>query len=313
MHSTQLLQLLKILNKQELRKFRSYLQSNYHNEHHEVFQLFLVLRKYAPRYQSVRLKRASVYQQLYGSQEYNNKKLNKLAHQLKKCLQRFLVSYDIDQNSDLQNRLLLQALARRHHPTYAKQSKKAIASIMQKATHEKDIFDYLYGFQLSYNLWSNINTQKIGKHSLLLKSANENLDKFYWLNKLKIILEHKISSNIIRNRFVIPQVDESLQLVITFPHLKREVLVDLLLQAIKMTVSNKVSDFFSLKAAFFGSFDQLSKKEARDILLVLTNFYISRLGKEDTFFAKEGFELSKFADEQGLLLENNRIRDPMLH
>lgn len=286
-----------------------YLKSGYHNENQEVYQLFLYLKKYAPAYESSALNRAVVYGQLFDNQKLNDQKLNKLAHQLKKCLERFLISYDIDQDPALQNRLLLKALAKRNHPNYAKLSKKEIASIAKKAANEVDVQDYLNGFQLNYSLWSNVNTEKIGSHSLLLKSANEHLDKFYWLNKLKIILEHKISANIIKGRFEIPQTTELLQLVATVPHLKEEVLVDLLLQAIKMIASNEETDFFSLKAAFFNSFDQLSKKEARDILLVLTNFYIGRLGKDDNLFAKEGFELSKFADNQGLLVVNNRIRD----
>lgn len=309
MQSTKVLQLLKILNKQEVRKFTEYLKSDNNNENQEVYQLFVCLKKYAPTYQSARLMRDTVYKQLFGSQKLNEQKLNKLAHQLKRCLERFLISYDIDQNATLHNRLLLQALEKRNHPTYAKQSKKVIATITQKATNEIDIRDYLDSFQLNYTLWSNINMEKIGTDFFTLKAANDNLDKYYWLNKLKIILEYKISTNILAHRFNIPQASELLKLVTTHPDLKEEIMVRLLLQAIQMIESTQTADYFSLKKTFYASIDQLSKKDARDILVALNNFYVGQLGKDDTFFAKEGFELSKFADEQDLLLEHNRIRD----
>lgn len=309
MHSNNVIQLLKILNKQELRKFMAYLKSDYHNENEEVYQLFVYLKKYAPAYQSARLTRASVYKQLFGNQKLNDQKLNKLMYQLKTCLQRFLISYDIDQDPALQNHLLLQALEKRNHPTYAKQSKKVIATITQKAIKEIDTSDYLALFQLNYTLWSNINMEKIGADFLSLEAANENLDKFYFLNKLKILLEYKTGKRIIAGRFDIPQITDLLQLIDSNPYLKDNVTVQLFLQAIQMVESDDTEDYLSLKTAFYASIDQLSQKDARDILVTLNNFYIGRLGKDDTFFAQEGFELSKFADEQALLLEHHRIRD----
>lgn len=309
MHSSQLIQLLKILNKEELRKFTGYLKADYHNENQEVYQLFLYLKKYAPVYKSTRLKRVTVYQQLFGPKKINNQKLNKLAHQLKRCLEQFLISYDIEQDTTLQNRLLLQSLEKRNHRDYARQSKKAIANIVTKAPHEIDIQDYLDGFQLNYSLWSNINMEKIGADFLSLEAANKNLDKFYLLNKLKILMEYQTGKKIIAGRFDIPQMTDILQLINTNPYLKDNITAKLFLQAIQMLESDKEAAYFKLKSTFYSAIDQLSKKDARDILITLNNFYVSRLGTDTDFFAKEGFELSKFADEQGLLLENNRIRD----
>jgi hypothetical protein len=261
----------------------------------------------------MRLKKEKVFQHIYGNVAFNDQRFNKLVYQLKRCLEQFLVAYDIEQDTVLQNRLLLRALEKRNHSSYEKKSEKAIKLMEQKPSKEIGVDDYLDLFQLNYDLWSNINTEKTAPKFQFFQAANENLDKYYFLNKLKILFEYQSANNIIADQFEIYQADNLVSLVSSHPDLKNHPTVQIFLLAIKMLKSNEEIDYLNLKNTFLASIDQLHKKDARDIFVLLFSFYSQGFNNGKLSFLKDSFELSKFAEAQGLLAENNRIRDIEYH
>ena len=309
MYSTQLIELLKVLNKKELRKLREYLKSDYLNPNKEVRKLFLFIKKYAPEYTSARLNKKNVWHYLFGGQQFDNGRLNKVSHRLKRLTEDFLIIYDLQQNDLQKERLLLQSLENRNHADYSKKSKKIIKVISQKPENSKSAKDYLNLFELNYALWSDVNTEKIGQDDLAFKESNTNLDTFYFLNKLKIILEYETSKGIIKNNFEMAHQAEIIALIQNHDAFRDSILVKLLLKALQMVKSNKLEDYLPLKQLLFDSIGALPTNEVRDIWVLMNNFNIRHLGQRPTFFAKEGYYLFCFAEENDFLLENGRIRD----
>jgi len=309
MHATQLIELFKVVDKQELQKFGKYLSTTYHNTNKAVYQLFLYIVNYAPHFTSSKLKKASVYNYLYGDEVLNDQKLNKLAYQLKTILQEFLIHLEIEKNQLLKDRLLVQVLEKRNHPAYAKHSRRSIKAIDQKTGQEKDIQDYLDLFQLNYTLWSDVNTQKIGSDLFTLKEANQHLDKFYFLNKLKIILEYESAKHIIAEKFDIAYQVELINLIKAHPNLTNNISISLFLKSLKLLASPNKDNYDDLKKSLFDKVALLPQKNARDIMIILNNYNSKLLGTNPIWATQESFELFQFGDKNELLLENGRIRD----
>lgn len=311
MHASQLIGLLKILDKQELKRLGKYLKSDYHNtkQYEKVIQLFVYLIKHHPDYPIVQINRAKVHYLLFKKEEKSNVAFNKVIYFLKQLIEDFIVMLEQDQQPYLKEKLLLQFLKRRNHSTFPKRNEKLIKSINQNKQRPLNTNDQLYLFELNYAQWSDINTEKIDTKSNTLQNANENLDKYYFLNKLKIILEYEAYKSILNRKMVIPEENEILQLANSHPYFKSNVTIDLILKAIKLAQNQDIKSYRELKTALFYKIGLLSKKDARDIWVVLNNFCVKQLGTNPLFATQDGFILFCFADENNLLLENNRIRN----
>lgn len=311
MRTSRLIQLLKTLRAEdkELQKFEKYLKAKYANSNLEVVELLAYLKRFAPSYTSTRLKRATICKHAFDSPKRAEVRLNKLAHHLKETLEDFLVQYELTQNELLKKQLLLQALKNRNHPDYANQSKKLITALNPKKEISVASDKYLSLFQLNDALWSDINTEKFGSDESIFQNANKYLDKFYFIEKLKIILEYNTLQNIRASSFELPQVDKMLALIKASPEFKDDATLTIFLLALQMVQSSKKADYLKLKKSFFEFVQCLPKRDAQVILLLLNNYYNKHLGEDQIFYANEGFELFRFADKHSLLVENNRIRD----
>ncbi len=309
MKSSQLIQLMKVLSLEELKAAKKYLTTRVKLPNEYVLQLFLYLQRCAPDYMPKKLDKRKVSQHLFGHQPFNGLIIDKLAYLLKNLLQDFLIDYDLSQHPTLKKQLWLQALEKRNHPDFGKESKKLIQSITRLPERQKDTNINLDLFQLNYALWSNTNTQKLTTDLTIFNNANTNLDLHYIVNKLKMYSEYQDAKQIIAVATELEHYPELLNLLKKQPKLKANATVQLFLATIKMGETGGLKDYLHLKAAFLESVDKVSKKNAMDILVFLNNYCYRRLSKKPDFFAPESYELLSFGDQEGLLVENDRIRD----
>lgn len=308
MHASQLIGLLKILKSQELKKLGKYLRSDYHNsvQSNQVLRLFEYLKRYAPDYTAPQLKREKLHFYLFKCSEKKHLRLNKLTHVLKNLIEDFLIKLEQEQLPFLKEKLLLEFLKKRNHSTFPKRNKRLINKIIQNRQQPINAKDHLLLFELNYTQWSDINTEKIDTKSIQLQESNTQLDTYYFLNKLKIILENESLKNITTEGYIVPYKKEILNLTKQFLYKNDNLVLKQVLQAVELLHSSNKQDYFDLKQAFSNSINLLTKQDARDIWLALNNYYINR---SSSFSLAEGFNLYQFGERNGLLVENNRIRD----
>lgn len=308
MQSSKLIGLIKILDKQEQRRFLEFLKIGYPKSGQQSLALFLYIRKYGPTYESEKLNRANIAAKFFKSPTADQQ-LNKSTHLLKTQLEQFLIDTALSENQLLKDRILIDILEKRNHPAYAKKSEKVIASISKRADLQKRGSTYLALFQLNYRLWSNINTEKTTANLPLLRQANEQLDQFYFLNKLRIILEYENSKSITAESWQMEDYKDFLGLLSNRPELADNRTIQLFLKALTMVKSANKTTYSDLKTTLFQSIQSITKEDARDIIVFLNNHNSKLLGMAPTFPADEMFDLFRFADENDLLIENERIRD----
>ena len=307
MHKTQLIQLLKVTNPEELKGLGTYLKSQNGSVNKSMIALLNYVKKYAPAYESPKLEKAKVT--AYLAKKDITQELNKLAYDLKVALENFLIAYDIEQDEGLKQELLLKTLKKRNHPDYQKHNKKLIETTKKRWEKELDHHDLWTLFQLNYTVWSDINTQKFKASTDFLQAANQYLDVYYWLNKLKINTELTSSKSIIANQIEAMPLSLIQKSINQYPLLSKRSDIQIWLKNLQLIEDNNDVAYFALKEALITSVANISPKDARDIFVFLNNYCVKNLNSRTKQFALEGVSLFKLAEKHQFLLENQRIRD----
>ncbi|MEM1123792.1 MAG: hypothetical protein AAGJ18_25360, partial [Bacteroidota bacterium] len=308
MQSTQLIQLLKTLNTKEHNQLTAYLRDQV-TVNLLVVRLFDYLKKYAPTYHSAKLTRAKALQQLYQNEAGKSKQFNTVVFQLKQQVEDFILYLELRQKPLLREKALLNALKNRNYSGYAKRNRKFMATFSKGFDKEEMLAFYQESFQLNYSFWSAVTTEKLGDNYAYFQSANADLDRYYYLFKLKIILENCLIQQITPQNNCLLSEEATLTLIQAHPTFSKDILPRLLLQAIELVQTGTFTHFTKMRTLFFANVQEIPKKEARDLLIVLTNFFIQNRQKIAELTTAEGFTLYAFADQHQLLLEQEQIRD----
>ncbi|MBK7253196.1 MAG: hypothetical protein IPI04_04550 [Ignavibacteria bacterium] len=105
-----LLELLKTFNKEELKRFEDFLRSPYYNKNSNVIKLFNVIKKYFPDLDSTKLKRESVWDELFPEKSFNYGVMKNLIFELQKLSEKFLHLLHYEENKFEQELNLLRKL-----------------------------------------------------------------------------------------------------------------------------------------------------------------------------------------------------------
>ncbi len=90
MKSSAIVQLLSKLTRDELVAFEDFIKSPYFNRKARVSELFLLLKKHHPEFDSEELRREKIFSKLYPGKTFNYGVLKNLLHELNKLAERFL-------------------------------------------------------------------------------------------------------------------------------------------------------------------------------------------------------------------------------
>jgi len=307
MYKTSLIQLLKVTCSEEIKGLSTKLKFSKNKADKNLLILLEYVKKYAPAYESPKLEKTKVV--AYLAKKDITQKLNRLAHDLKVALEDFLIAYDIEQDEGLKQELLLKTLKKRNHPDYHKYNKKLIEMTQKRWKTALDHHDLWTLFQLNYTVWSDVNTQKFKVSTDFLQAANQYLDAYYWLNKLKINTELTSSKSIIANQVEAMPLSLIQNTINQYPLLSKRPDIQIWLKNLQLIEDNNDAAYFTLKEALFTSVSNISPKDARDIFVFLNNYCVSNLNSRTKQFALEGVSLFKLAEKHQFLLENQRIRD----
>lgn len=308
MYSTQLIQLLKVVALPEIKLLTIYLKKQAAVTP-TIFRLFQYLKKYAPVYDSPKLKRATVFHYLYKEEEESAKQLNKVVFLLKQQVENFIVQQALAQQPMQKEQLLLTALKTRKYSGYAKRNRKLLTNLEESFDVDNSLTFYHDSFQLNYAHWSAVTTEKLGNNYQYLQKANADFDSYYYLFKLKIILEQLMVLQLTPYATVLPNQAATLALIKAHPTFATEILPELLLLAIELVQKEALPQFLKLKNRLLSNIQAIPKKEARDLMVVLINFFIRQVNKLPELTTMDGFDLYVVADEYQLLIENDKIRD----
>lgn len=114
MHKTSFLEILRVLDKEELKRFESFLSSPYFNTRNNVIKLFEIVKKYAPEFDHKLLDKEELWKKLFPDKKYNYGIIKNIIYDITKLAERFLEVEVL--NSDEMQRMknLLSKLSDKH-------------------------------------------------------------------------------------------------------------------------------------------------------------------------------------------------------
>lgn len=90
MHKTSFLEIMRVLDKEELKRFEAFLSSPYFNTRNNVIKLFGIIKKYAPEFDNKMLDKEELWKKLFPDKEYNYGIIKNIIHDITKLTERFL-------------------------------------------------------------------------------------------------------------------------------------------------------------------------------------------------------------------------------
>jgi len=305
--TSKLIQLLEVLSPLELKRFKKFLESPFHNSNELLVQLYNLLKKYHPTYDAPQLTKEKLFAKLFKKQPYRQKRMNDLMYDLRQLVEDFLiVSHTLDEKEERTN-VLVKVLGRRNHHFFREESEKLIQKINSKKTYLVGE-DYLRLQQLYDGLWFHVNTPKNQGKSTSFEKAHENLDLFFVLTKLQYFAEQEGRKRIFKEMERTTFLNEILNFV------TREKINTPLLYFFEQIINIAKGDFseekylaFKKKVLLDGF--KIKKELRRDILTHLSNYCIQRNNRGEIRFLKEALDIYKIMDINNLLVIDGNIGD----
>ncbi len=200
MKNSKLILLLGTFTPIEWRRFGDFLASPFFNKKTELLPFYTYLRSIAPDFLPKYLDKELLFKKFYPNQPFSNRALVHLNNYLLKQAEHFLASLRLEQEEHTINTFILEELMERkldkHYKHYINRAKEILS-------HKKHTSSNLYfhEYQLSDIAKRYFLGQKQRKYDQNLQDSLDNLDRFYFFNKLKSSCEMLVWKNILSADF----------------------------------------------------------------------------------------------------------------
>ena len=185
MQKTKLIGLLRTLSGREFQKFREFIHSPFLNKNQKVQKLGEVLLQYSPDFRHHSLQKEHIFPEIFPGDDYDEIRLNNIISDLLQLLYEFLAYTKLREQPQLQKALLLDELLLRdasdHLPRNARRFRQ-----LQDQSIERNYQYYYHEYLLYEKLDQYIVSQPKRRFDENLQLQNDNLDRFYLANKLRI-------------------------------------------------------------------------------------------------------------------------------
>ena len=308
MQNSQLIAVLKTFSKKEVREFRKWLLSPFHNQRKDVIDLFEYFQRNDHLEKEHLQAKSRIYPKIFGKEAFDDAKIRQTMHFLQKQIDDYLTYKELT-NDDTTCKIALLSQYRKKQ--LDKHSQKLINTISKIQGNQpyRDA-NYLWSEYLSqkeaYLFLSEQRQRRTVR--LNLQEMVDALDQAYFSNKIKqscLMQAHKGAFKVEYNEGPIQEV---IQYIDQEKHLLEMPAIAAYYYGY-MTFRRKDDDsyFYKLKEVIYQSLHLFNKNDARDILLMATSFCIARINIGDQQFARDSFDLYKYGVENEILSQNNTI------
>lgn len=207
MEKSKLIVLLRSFAPSELKRFREFVASPYFNKNADLLRLIEYLERSAPDFIGPKVSKERVFQHLFPKQTFDSQVLGHLMNYLLRLGERFLAFQRYEQEEELiQCHTLDQYVDRKltkHYNYLLRKASKAITESESK-TGESYYYQYLMGKAAANHFYS----LQVRKFDPSLQTVSDQLDKFYFFQKLRYSCEMLNRQTIIRAEYELNFVDE---------------------------------------------------------------------------------------------------------
>jgi hypothetical protein len=109
MHKSKFIDIVKTFSRDELKQFKDFVNSPYHNSNKNVIKIYDIIRKHVPEFSSAFLEKENLFRAIYPGKKYNDTVMRILSSDLLSLAEEFLI-LNRSQNFRLRLLTLLEEL-----------------------------------------------------------------------------------------------------------------------------------------------------------------------------------------------------------
>ncbi len=313
MQNTRIIEILKTFTEKEFIKLEDFISSKYFNKHKDVTELFLILRKHYPKFESEELAKQTVFSNIFGSKKYHDEKMRTLISSLMKLVKKFLIQLEVENKVPYANIFLLEQLRARHQTNlFEYEFGKASTYIEENLYKESDYYfgKYMNDFTNFYAHPSGF--KNADEESGIINKIAASLERYLFLEAMDVnyqMLTRKIKLNYQPNYIFLEHIKNKIE---------TNQYSDTPLLSLKyysfMAIENKENEeyFEKCQSLYFENFENISEFERGSIHLAMINFCMIRISAGDEQYIEKAVILYKFALEHGLYFYNNKYLLPYM-
>lgn len=304
MHSSNLIKLLKCLDKREMTQLGKFLNSPYHNSNKVATDLFEVLKKDHPNYQNKNLFKPTVFKKIFPAKKYDEKRINKKISELNKLINEFIVIQKFKEKEHLRHLLKAEFLAHKEGGVlFKKHVEKTEGSFVPKNGDEQWAM-----LQLKLLWYSSSISEKAEDVVGFIPDLFAMLDKA-WANKRSKILAASVSrERVIQDSAYLENFDLFKKYVTDNNLLKNNPTILLTFRVVDMMLNDDHSSLSFCQKYFKKNIASFAFDDAKDLFLLLTNQIIYWYRTQSKKYLKPMFEWYKYGMEQDMFIENGIMR-----
>ncbi len=281
MQASKLIDYLKALDSSELRKFRKFISSEYHNTNEKVVRLFDFLRKHHPEFDSPRLKKESVIKKLFPEFKKDGvKKFSYVTSDMFKLLEDFMIDQELTGDEVARQRTYVSALSRRqlykHTLLQIEKGEELLAN--KKPIDHNHYYEYYRLYEIGHQVAF---TEIHLKGNKVFEELMLHLDLFYFTTKMKYGLVMLDRERIFNEKANILMLEEIVKYTQTPPFSDNILLktYDALYRMLnKESEVERTTAYFQLKGIYFDNLEVYKIGDQANIGILLQN-YCQRMAK----------------------------------
>ena len=302
MNKSPLVSILKTFSKKEIREFRKWLHSPFHNQRQDIIKLFEFFFEDNHLHKEGYLDKPTVFSWTFPKETYDDAKMRQVIFFLMQAVEQFLAYQEFFKNPIAVKSSLAKSYRKR---TLDKSFEKTIKNI-QKEQEDKGYKNetfYRNNYVLELERYAHLS--KVKRLSNNLQEISDAMDIAFIAGKLRqscLILTHQ---KVYKEEYDIYLLDQILELVETEDHLKIPLIATYFFIYKTITEKEKETHFQNLKEQIIENGHIFPLTELRDIYLMAINYCINKMNEGNDSFIRESFELYREGLKNNIFIENN--------
>jgi Anaphase-promoting complex, cyclosome, subunit 3 len=301
MLGSQLLELVKSLDKRDMRELRKVVRSPYFNQRDDVSQLFDCIDK-TLNSRLPDLSKEKIFEKVYHNQKYDDVLIRQLMSYLYKVIQKYLITEGVLQNEMESQLYLTHALRQRNADRIVEKQLNDSLEIIEKQGFKNAKYHYIkYSLRIEDYEYK---SKKKRTSEMNLQNLSDELDFYYLSERLRqacIMYSHEtISKHTYEQPF--------LSIVLAQLHNMQEIPLSVLayFHTYKaLTTTDNQEHFKKLRDIILEQGYLFPENERRDLYIHATNYCIRRLNQGEKAYGTQALELYRARLDNEVLLEND--------
>lgn len=297
MNSSKVFEIINVLNQEEWKKLKLWLNSPWANSNKKIMLLYSVIESGFPDFSMPKWKKEQVYKKVYAGKPYNNREFNNLLSKFHKQVKLFLVHMSLSKHPRLIEQIYVKEMLERGAIDIFENSAGALLQQIENV-HPKTATDYYDLNQLYQQLYYQPSTRlRIQPGFSVINQAQNNLEAYYQLQHFKYLHDIEIRKKMLK--------DNSKEEKIIKAELPEA--VRLYQNRFSRKEGINIASYLSFKSLYYEYFNGLTFEHQQYFLFCCINDSINLNANKNIDALQELFEHYQFGFKHDLLLRFGKM------